>query len=203
MSLASVALIALAIPLGVFAVRQPQILSSLAAPKPLDAPPTSTCRVTGCNNELCVDADYVPLNSDCSNQEKFSCYQQSACVLKSNDECGFVISPEIQTCLDQNGINTDPNQSFITTSKFTTGKLNQSYSDTISTSMPEDISILSINELPPGISATCSVGNCTISGIPTQTGRYQIVVLAENNNGQIEQKLIPLTIRTGGTLRRN
>lgn len=202
LSLASIAVIALAIPLGIMAVQQPQILSSLAAPKSLDAPPTSECRVTGCGNELCVDADYVPLESNCSYKDRFSCYAQASCALQPDGECGFIISPEVQSCLDQYGVNTNPNQPYFSTQSLSTGTLNKTYSDIIQADSRAQINYLSISALPDGLNAECTQDTCTISGTPTQTGRYQVVALASSGSGKIEQQLIPLTIRAGGTLKR-
>lgn len=203
LSLASLAIIALAIPIGIVAVQQPQLLGSLAASKSLNAPiQAKECAITGCGGELCVDADYAPLQTNCSLSQRFACYQEASCVLQADGNCGFVITEEVQACLDAYGINVDPNQPFIQTTQLTTGILNQNYSDVVQTDNTQAISNISLYELPPGLNTSCSNRECTITGSPTQPGRYQVVALATHADGQIEQDLIPLTIRTGGTLQR-
>ncbi len=204
MQLASLAIIALAIPLGILATQTPQILSGLAAPKDLHAPPTSSCRVTGCSNELCVDADYVPLDSDCSVSPKYaSCLADAPCVLKTDGSCGFELTTDIQACLAQNNLTTHPEtDSLILTPHFESGLLERNYQAVISATPGKSLQHIEVFNLPQGLTSACKQDSCTIAGIPQEPGHHQILVSATSTSGFQEQQLVPLTIRAGGTLER-
>jgi hypothetical protein len=203
LQLATLAIIALAIPLGIVATQSPQILNSLATTKPLQAPPSASCVLTGCNNELCVDAGFAPLESDCSVAPRYAtCLQNITCTRLTNGQCGFSLTPQANACLQEAKIAASPNQSLIQTTRISSGFLNQPVRVEIKSKPNRTLTSLQVLNLPSGLTASCTQQSCIITGTPTQTGHNQLVISAKSTSGTEEQILVPFTIRAGGTLQR-
>lgn len=204
LQVATLAIIALAIPLGIVATQSPQILNSLASTKPLQAPPSATCVLTGCHNELCVDADFAPLESDCSVAPRYAtCLQSITCTRLANGQCGFTLTPQVNACLQEAKIATNPDQSLIQNINLLSGFLNQPIRVEIKSKPNHTLTSLQVFNLPSGLTTNCTQESCLITGIPTQTGHNQLVVSAKSTSGTEEQILVPFTIRAGGTLKRS
>jgi hypothetical protein len=92
----------------------------LASPPPLNQeplplnnellPPATTCARAGCSGQLCVDASFGLDNGSvittCEWREEFACYQAATCEVQDNGRCGFTVTPELTSCLDDVGVAT-------------------------------------------------------------------------------------------------
>jgi hypothetical protein len=202
LQLASLAIIALAIPLGIIASQSNQDLYSSAAS--IDQPNLKqpTCVLTGCQNELCVDATIAPLESNCSLASIYAaCQIESSCTLQTDGTCGFSKDPYKDVCFEQNNLTGNNQNSLINSKSLPTAYLNKPYQTNLISSL-EPIESFQIFNLPPGIDYTCSTTDCQLIGTPTQIGQYQLVA-SISQAGLQEQKLISLTIRAGGTLEKD
>jgi len=61
-------------------------------------PPEGECRPTGCSGEICADKD-TPQFSICLWNPEYTCYKDAVCERRSNGECGWTPTPELQSCL--------------------------------------------------------------------------------------------------------
>jgi hypothetical protein len=59
------------------------------------------CQVTGCSSNICANAG-EDINSTCEWLEEYACYQEpgTQCVQDPQGQCGWVMSEELQVCLD-------------------------------------------------------------------------------------------------------
>lgn len=62
-------------------------------------PPPGVCRPTGCGSELCADKD-SPIFSICLYRPEYVCYKSATCERQMDGECGWTMTPELQSCLD-------------------------------------------------------------------------------------------------------
>ena len=247
MSLAAIAIIALALPIGVWATNQTQSLRSLAYYKQsnptalhvssLTSPSTSKneCLITGCSSELCVSSKTGPIATICKWDDSYACYRGAACEVQDNGNCGWTIDPSLKTCLDQtnwpiippnDGTTRPPLQPIleptlksqlnptilpdvspsIDTRQLPLAKVGQRYQTTIKASSPnpKDSLHLTLTHLPPGLEAgECSDSSsknrstitCSISGIPTKSGSFELLTTVSNSQGSQDQQWIPLIIK--------
>jgi hypothetical protein len=119
-ALASLLVIAMALPIGLFTLQESTRLDSQATsrqrvdqstrlPGELLVTPALTqqksgfnnCRVGGCNGELCADPATGPLESVCIYKEEFACYRNALCELQSDGRCGWTLTDQLRACLGE------------------------------------------------------------------------------------------------------
>jgi len=59
------------------------------------------CKITGCNNELCVGSYDQDTYSICIYSEKYECYKDAKCEIQDNGKCGWTQTNELKSCLDK------------------------------------------------------------------------------------------------------
>lgn len=61
---------------------------------------SSECKVSGCNNELCVGADEF-VSSTCEFREDYACYVEAntRCEVQATGKCGWSETDELSQCL--------------------------------------------------------------------------------------------------------
>lgn len=64
-------------------------------------PPQTSCKISGCNGEICADESLGEISSICLYQAKFSCYKSGICERQPDGRCGWTQSSELLACLDQ------------------------------------------------------------------------------------------------------
>ena len=56
-----------------------------------------TCYKGGCSGQLCSDQE--GLTSTCDWTAIYGCYQTAKCELQNNTQCGWTITPQLETCI--------------------------------------------------------------------------------------------------------
>lgn len=68
--------------------------------------PTSSkeCKISGCSDELCVDANSDEVNSICIYKDEYACYKKdfAKCEVQEDGNCGWTQSDEMKSCLGVN-----------------------------------------------------------------------------------------------------
>jgi hypothetical protein len=65
-------------------------------------PPATSCVRTGCSGQLCVDLSFKLDGlsvTTCQWQDEFACYQNAICEVQASGRCGFTMTEELRTCL--------------------------------------------------------------------------------------------------------
>lgn len=62
------------------------------------------CKISGCSDELCVDANSDEVNSICIYKDKYACYKKdfAKCEVQEEGNCGWTQSDELKSCLSGN-----------------------------------------------------------------------------------------------------
>lgn len=119
-ALASLLVIAMALPIGLFTLQESTRLESQATSREISSPTTripgeavvtpitsrqesgfNHCQVGGCNGELCADPARGPLNSICLWKEEFTCYRTARCEVQASGRCGWTLTDELRQCLSE------------------------------------------------------------------------------------------------------
>lgn len=115
-AVASLLVVALSVPIGLYALTQQTRYTSKAVDTtPLSLNPRSThppitdpqpiknvCVIGGCNGEICTEASQNPVVSVCRWLEEYACYQTAICEVQANGRCGWTQTEILRQCLDQN-----------------------------------------------------------------------------------------------------
>jgi hypothetical protein len=84
--------------------------TSTAAPTtPITQPSTSTavgCKVTGCSNQLCVDASSPDIMTTCEWKSEYTCYANARCERQASGICAWTETTALQMCLEANASGT-------------------------------------------------------------------------------------------------
>ena len=57
------------------------------------------CKVAGCSNQLCINAEDDVLTT-CEWKEEYACYSDAVCAQQSDGQCNWVSTPELVDCLN-------------------------------------------------------------------------------------------------------
>jgi len=73
------------------------------SPKPSETPAKAKtdCIVSGCNSEICQSFSKEPSYSICLYKPEYECYKKTKCEKQSNGNCGWTVTDELITCLNQ------------------------------------------------------------------------------------------------------
>lgn len=85
-------------------------LYSAVFSSPLQAQTTGdpACVRAGCSGQLCVPAGGADIITTCEFRPEYACYQQASCELNSAGSCAFVITSQVQACLDNANASASP-----------------------------------------------------------------------------------------------
>lgn len=61
----------------------------------------NTCKIGGCNSEVCISADNPNSISICDFRPEYVCYQNSRCEQQINGQCGWTQTKELKQCLSK------------------------------------------------------------------------------------------------------
>jgi hypothetical protein len=77
----------------------PQNPGATPTPASLNRSTISSCVVAGCSSHLCVDASQADIITTCEFKWEYQCYRSATCEVQTNGQCGWTMTPELQTCL--------------------------------------------------------------------------------------------------------
>ncbi len=76
--------------------------------EPITPPKNGSCIVAGCSSQLCVDSNTGPIFTTCEWRDEYACYKGAECKLQDNDQCGWIMTDDLKTCLEGNPKPTQP-----------------------------------------------------------------------------------------------
>ena len=56
------------------------------------------CKPTGCSSQICSDTE---ITTTCEFLEVYSCYQTATCKRQNDGECGWTMTPELKSCVQE------------------------------------------------------------------------------------------------------
>ncbi len=59
---------------------------------------SGTCKTTGCSGQLCSDKD---ITTTCEYKPEYACYGSATCTRLNSGQCGWVQTPELQSCIEK------------------------------------------------------------------------------------------------------
>lgn len=65
------------------------------------------CKLAGCGNQLCVNADEDDIFTTCEWREEYACYEDARCEKQADGDCGWTETPELASCLADKGVPTN------------------------------------------------------------------------------------------------
>ncbi len=108
-SLLSLIVVALSLPVGINLSLQQTIIDSKAKnnyryQQPLPVPTlvkqgAKTCVVAGCSGQLCVDSKSQDIATTCQWHASYACFHSATCELQASGDCGWTQTPQLQQCL--------------------------------------------------------------------------------------------------------
>lgn len=63
--------------------------------------PAKSCKVGGCNGELCLEENAEELSTICLYKPEYECLKTTACEVQENSQCGWTKTEELGKCLDK------------------------------------------------------------------------------------------------------
>jgi|SRR3989344_305083 len=63
--------------------------------------PSVGCIISGCNNEICQDANTEPATSICIYDPKYECFKSAKCERQEAGECAWTQTEELKSCLSK------------------------------------------------------------------------------------------------------
>lgn len=72
------------------------------SPTPPLSPTTQECKVTGCNGEVCIEAQKAEeIATDCQWQPEYACYKNARCERQLDGKCGWTQDETLTKCLQE------------------------------------------------------------------------------------------------------
>jgi hypothetical protein len=104
LSVLSLAIVVIALPLGIVLSTNRTTLQSNASKLPsnshVSSPANSeNCQIAGCNNELCLDPNQAPDTTACVWKAEYICLSKSRCERQQTGQCGWTGTPEFRACM--------------------------------------------------------------------------------------------------------
>jgi len=59
-----------------------------------------SCKIGGCNGEICQEADEETRASICIYDPKYDCYKSAVCERQINGRCGWTQTDKLNSCLE-------------------------------------------------------------------------------------------------------
>lgn len=80
-----------------------QTRQDLPIPPPTTSPSLNQdCKVTGCNSEICAEADKADdIITDCQWKEEYACYKNARCERQSDGTCAWTKDEALTKCLNK------------------------------------------------------------------------------------------------------